>query len=119
MDGICNTHGEGEKSPPGFYLENLKRRDRLGNLIVHRRIILKSILNKWCDGVDWIYLHVHDHVNETTDSIKPRSYLHQVSDCKLPTDCAPLNKYVLGTVYGCLIPCMTYSSNLKMNAKRQ
>jgi hypothetical protein len=105
MDGICNTHGEGEKSPPKFYLENLKRRDRSGNLVVHRRIILTSILNEWCDGVDWIYLNVRDHVNETTDSIKAGNCLHQVSDCKLPNDCAPLNKYVIGNACGCLIPC--------------
>jgi hypothetical protein len=100
MDGICNKHGEGEKSPPKFYLENLSRAQE-DNI---------EIDIKWCDGVDWIYLNVRDH--------EAGKCLHQVSDCKLPNDCAPLIKYVIGTAYGCLIPCMTYCSNLKVDVIR-
>jgi hypothetical protein len=115
MDGTCNTHGEGEKSQPKFYWENLKRRYRSGNLVVHWMILLKSILNKWFEGVYWIYLNVLDHDNETSDCMEDGNFLHQVSACKLPNDYAPLNKYLVATACECLIPSMAYSSNLKVN----
>jgi hypothetical protein len=52
MGGKCGTHGENEKMHT-TYSENLNERHYFRNLSVHRRKILKWILQK--QGVDWIH----------------------------------------------------------------
>jgi hypothetical protein len=57
----------GEKQQPQLRSENLKPIDRLGNLVVYWRILLKLILNERCESVGWIYLNVRGNGSETWD----------------------------------------------------
>jgi hypothetical protein len=40
----------------GFWWENLRERDHLGDPDVDRKIILRWIFRKWDGGMDWIDL---------------------------------------------------------------
>jgi hypothetical protein len=52
VDAACRKHGS-EKT---FWLENLIRRECLGDLTVDGRPKLKLTLKKWCNGGEWILL---------------------------------------------------------------
>jgi hypothetical protein len=49
MGGACSAYGGGERCT-GFWWENLRERDRWGDLGVDGKIILRRIFGKWDVG---------------------------------------------------------------------
>jgi hypothetical protein len=49
MGGACGTHGGKKEIHIGFWLVNMRERYHLEDLDVDGRIILKLILNKYCN----------------------------------------------------------------------
>jgi hypothetical protein len=54
MGGACSTYGK-RAVHTGFWWEDLREGDHLGDPGVDGKLILKCIFNKW-DGTDWIEL---------------------------------------------------------------
>jgi len=55
IDGACGTHGGGNETHTGFGLENLKEKDHLEDLRVHRAQYLNDLQEIYQNSVDWIY----------------------------------------------------------------
>ena len=51
MGGVCSAYGGRGEAYTGFWWGNLRERDRLGDLGIDVRIILRWILRKWDVGV--------------------------------------------------------------------
>jgi hypothetical protein len=57
MGGTCSAYGGRGEVYTGFWWENLRERDHLGDSGVGGRIVLRWIFRKWdMRGVDWIEL---------------------------------------------------------------
>jgi hypothetical protein len=84
----CSTH-LGDRKSIVLWSVNLKRRGRLGNIGVNRRIILKKIL--MCEVLDWIYMTQYTNQYRTLiktmlnlrSSIGGGEFLDQLSDYQL------------------------------------